>query len=69
MQKLLVEHSAPGSRDQLKELWTAWLDRQHVVEQVGASDGRLTAHSTTPHDSDTEEAGPAAATAGSVTGQ
>ena len=36
LQMLLDEHTAPGSRDQLKELWTEWLDNYYVSEAVGS---------------------------------
>ena len=59
MQVLLEEHKAPGSRDQLKELWTEWLDKYYVSETVGdasAEPGRA----ETPPDSEAEEGGAAA---------
>ena len=52
MQTLLEEHKAPGSRDQLKELWTEWLDKYYVSETVGDASGELACRAETPPDSD-----------------
>ena len=60
MQALLEEHQAPGSRDQLKELWTEWLDKYYVSETVGDASGELACRAETPPDSDVEEGGAAA---------
>ena len=81
MQALLEEHQAPGSRDQLKELWTEWLDKYYVSVPVGDASGRITGRAATPPDSGGEEeadrsraaaaaaeAGPAAAPAGPSAG-
>ena len=48
MQTLLEEHKAPGSRDQLKELWTEWLDKYYVSEAVGDANEAITGRAATP---------------------
>ena len=60
MQALLEEHKAPGSRDQLKELWTEWLDKYYVSETVGDASAELAGRAETPPDSEAEEGGAAA---------
>ena len=48
LQMLLHEHKAPESRDQLKELWTEWLDKYYVSEAVGDANEAITGRAATP---------------------
>ena len=55
LQMLLDEHKAPGSRDQLKELWTEGLDKYYVSETVGDASGEIAGRAADPHVSGGEE--------------
>jgi hypothetical protein len=55
--KLLDEHSAPGSREQLKLLWSQWVKEQYPTEPEGRGNrGRMGNEAETPTGSDEEEA-------------
>ena len=43
--------------DQLKELWTEWLDKYYVSETVGDASTELAGRAETPADSEVEEGG------------
>ena len=53
---MLDEHSAPGSREQLKKLWSEWVKEQYpsTVEE-SASSGKVSGDVQTPEASDEEE--------------
>ncbi len=41
LNKMLAEHSADGSCEQLKRLWTQWVADNNMAEPDGGKDGRL----------------------------
>ncbi len=54
--KMLDEHSAPGSREQLRKLWSQWVKEQYPTTEESANPGRTRGDAETPEVSDTEEA-------------
>ena len=55
--KMLDEHSAPGSREQLRKLWSEWVKEQYPsTAEESATPGRVTGDAETPEGSDAEEA-------------
>ena len=56
--KMLDEHSAPGSREQLRTLWSQWVKEKYPTnaEEEDANAGKLSNEAQTPEGSDTEVA-------------
>ena len=54
LQKMLDEHSADGSREQLKTLWLDWVQRHYRAEAAAGSGGRCGTEAVTPTDSESE---------------
>jgi hypothetical protein len=55
--KMLDEHSAPGSCEQLRKLWSEWVKEQYpTTAEESANPGRMRGDAETPEGSDTEEA-------------
>ena len=57
LQKMLAEHSAIGSREQLKELWVDWVVNHYpmvMADQDEAGGRKLIMDAATPPDSDEE---------------
>lgn len=56
--KMLDEHSAPGSREQLRKLWSDWLKEQYpTTAEEGANRERMMTEAETPEVSDEEGTG------------
>ena len=56
--KMLDEHSAPGSREQLRKLWSDWLKEQYpTTAEEGANRERMMNEAETPEVSDEEGTG------------
>lgn len=56
--KMLDEHSAPGSREQLRKLWSDWLKEQYpTTAEEGANRERMMNEAETPEASDEEGTG------------
>ena len=54
---MLDEHSAPGSREQLRTLWSQWVKEQYpTTAEESANSGKLRTEAEIPEGSDTEEA-------------
>ena len=53
---MLDEHSAPGSREQLKKLWSEWVKEKYPsTAEESATPGKVTGGAETPEPSDGEE--------------
>ena len=54
--KMLDEHSAPGSREQLKKLWSEWVKEKYPsTAEESATPGKVTGDAETPEPSDGDE--------------
>jgi hypothetical protein len=63
LQKLLGEHSIMGARQQLKELWGKWIEKNYGAAGPESTGRGYGAEAETPEDSDDDAAAAAAATA------
>ncbi len=55
--KMLDEHSGPGSREQLRKLWSEWVKEQYPsTAEESANPERVIGDAETPEGSDTDEA-------------
>ncbi len=55
---MLNEHSAPGSREQLRTLWSQWVKEQYpATADESANSGRMRNEAETPEESDEEGTG------------
>jgi hypothetical protein len=53
LNKMLAEHSLPGVRDQLMDLWATWVENNHAEEPVAAARSlALSMDAQTPPDED-----------------
>ena len=55
LEKLLNEHSQPGSEEQLKTLWGKWVDTNYGKELEPEARSSLGMEAKTPEDSEAEE--------------
>ncbi len=54
--KMPDEHSAPGSREQLRTLWSQWVKEQYPTQpEESANSGRMKNQVETPEAADEEE--------------
>ncbi len=55
--KMLDKHSAPGSREQLRSLWSQWVKEQYpTTTDESANSGKMRTEAETQEGSDTKEA-------------
>ena len=59
LNKMLAEHSQPGAREQLKTLWTKWVDSNYAEEAVVVAAASSHSMDVSTPDDDEMEAGPA----------
>jgi hypothetical protein len=55
--KMLDEHSAPGSREQPRKLWSEWVKEQYPTQpEESANEGGMKIQAETPEGLDEEQA-------------